>query len=99
MPRQKIIPYDERLSARIKSGKILKRLQDHVFGITELSQTQIRAAQILLNKVMPDIKAIEINNLTNGAQDGLSNESLLRIINGEYERINENPVRTIKNVN
>ena len=99
MPRQKIIPYDERLAMRIKTGQIVDKLQKHVLGELDMSQTQLRAASILLNKVMPDIKAIEINNLNNGAQAGLSNENLLRIINGEYERINTDSDKAISNVN
>jgi len=44
---------------RIKAGKILGRLMRHVEGEIEMSSTQIRAAEILLKKVLPDLSAIE----------------------------------------
>ena len=38
---------------------LLNRLRDHVFGKCELSPTQIRAAEILLRKVIPDLASVE----------------------------------------
>jgi hypothetical protein len=39
---------------------ILKRLQDHVRGAVELEATQIRAAEILLNKSIPNLTSMEL---------------------------------------
>lgn len=44
---------------RISATLLLKRLQDHVVGDAELSATQIKAAEILLKKCMPDLSAVE----------------------------------------
>jgi hypothetical protein len=44
----------------IKTSMIMKRLTDHIDGKVELSSTQVRAAQILLNKTLPDMRAIEM---------------------------------------
>ena len=44
---------------RIQTGQILRRLMDHVEGKIELSATQIRAAEILLRKILPDLSSIE----------------------------------------
>lgn len=38
---------------------LLKRLADHVFGTTEMSATQLKAAEILLKKSLPDLQAME----------------------------------------
>jgi len=38
---------------------LMNRLKDHVAGKVELSQTQVRAAEILLRKALPDLAAIE----------------------------------------
>jgi len=38
---------------------LMNRLRDHVVGKVELSQTQVRAAEILLRKALPDLAAIE----------------------------------------
>ncbi len=44
---------------KIKASMLINRLMDHVDGKCELSQTQLRSAEILLKKVAPDLKAIE----------------------------------------
>ena len=49
----------ENTRQRIKTTMIVKRLQDHIVGDCELSATQIRAAEILLNKTLPSLQGIE----------------------------------------
>ena len=44
---------------RIQTSQIMNRLQDHILGKVELSATQIRAAEILLRKTLPDQTAIQ----------------------------------------
>ena len=36
-----------------------KRLEDHALGKVEMTNTQVRAAEILLKKVIPDLSAVE----------------------------------------
>ena len=50
---------------RIKAGKLIRRLNDHVHGIVKLSSTQIRAAEILLKRVIPELKSIEHSGTLN----------------------------------
>lgn len=38
---------------------LLNALSDHVLGKKEMKATQIKAAEILLRKVIPDLSAIE----------------------------------------
>ena len=38
----------------IQAVLLVKRLQDHALGDVEMTQTQVRAADIVLKKVMPD---------------------------------------------
>ena len=38
----------------IKTGKIIKVLQDHVIGTQKLESTQVQCAKILLAKTLPD---------------------------------------------
>ena len=52
-------PLSDHWRERIRAGKILKRLMDHVEGTAEMSATQIRAAEILLRKVLPDLSSVE----------------------------------------
>ena len=57
--RTRKIWHDETIRQKIKVGLLVKRLQDHTHGIVEMSQTQVRAAEILLRKAIPDLAAIE----------------------------------------
>jgi hypothetical protein len=44
----------------IKASVIMGRLYNHVQGETEMSQSQIKAAQIILAKIVPDLSRAEI---------------------------------------
>jgi hypothetical protein len=46
---------------KIRTGNILHRLGKHVESETDImTPSQIKAAEILLRKVLPDLKAIEL---------------------------------------
>ncbi len=55
----------QRQRDKIRSGKIVERLLAHIQGKVDMSSTQIQAARILLNKTMPDIKALEVEHTGN----------------------------------
>ncbi len=44
---------------RIKCAEIVERLQGHILGELEMSNSQVQAARILLGKVLPDREATE----------------------------------------
>ena len=44
---------------KIKSSQLINRLTDHALGDLELSNTQVRAIEILLKKSIPDLSAVE----------------------------------------
>lgn len=44
---------------RIQATAIMNRLTDHALGKIALTATQIRAAEILLRKTVPDLSAVE----------------------------------------
>jgi hypothetical protein len=44
---------------KIRLSMLLNRLQDHASGKIEMTQTQVRAAEILLRKVAPDLSATD----------------------------------------
>lgn len=46
---------DEHWRERIRITMIIKRLQDHVAGKRKMTVTQVRAAEVLLRKVAPDL--------------------------------------------
>lgn len=45
----------------IRVSMLINRLTDHILGKVDLSQTQIRAIEVLLKKAMPDLKAVEVS--------------------------------------
>lgn len=44
---------------KIQASQLVNRLEDHALGDVELSQTQIKAIEILLKKTLPDLSAVE----------------------------------------
>lgn len=52
--------WDEASRLKIKSTEIVNRLRNCYLGKIELSSQQVRAAEILLKKVLPDLSAREI---------------------------------------
>lgn len=45
----------------IQTQRTLQELQKHVFGERDMSSTQIRAAEVLLNKSLPNLQAVDLN--------------------------------------
>lgn len=46
--------------SKIQTGMLLSRLHDNVLGKIEMSQGQIKSAEILLRKSLPDLSAVAI---------------------------------------
>ena len=44
---------------KIRASMLINRMQAHVMGRIEMSMTQIRAAEILLRKCLPDLSLVE----------------------------------------
>ena len=53
----------------IKSSLLIKKLQDHVLNSVEMTPTQLRAAEILLNKTLPNLKQSDDSLLIDGELD------------------------------
>ena len=54
-------PWDEKVRAKIQTSMLVNRLHDHVFATAELSQTQMKAIEILLRKSLPDLSAVTLS--------------------------------------
>jgi hypothetical protein len=64
---------------RIRATQLMRRLAKHALGKLDMTVTQIKAAEILLRKVVPDLKAVEHTGTVNhvnydAAVIGLLNE-------------------------
>lgn len=60
------INHDERTRAKIRTSQLLNRLNDHVFKDAKVSQTQLKAIEILLRKTLPDLSAMTMTGAEGG---------------------------------
>jgi hypothetical protein len=44
---------------KIQSARLIQCLEDHVFGKNDMKATQIKAAEILLKKTLPDLATVQ----------------------------------------
>ena len=56
----------DEVRAKIKVSQILNRVQSHLNGEVELSGTQMKAAELLLRKALPDLTSVEITGVDGG---------------------------------
>lgn len=59
---------------KIRTSMLINRLQNHVAGRIEMSATQLRAAEVLLRKTLPDQQATQVSG-----PDGVPLEMVGRI--------------------
>ena len=53
-------PWSDMTRRKIQTSMLLKRLTDHVLGVVDLTATQVRAAEILINRTLPNLSAVDI---------------------------------------
>jgi len=53
--------HDDRTKDRIRASQLLNRLNSFANGECELSPAQVQAAKIVIGKVIPDLKAMELS--------------------------------------
>lgn len=51
----------EKWREKIRASMLINHLRNHVLGRIEMSPTQIKAAEILLRKVVPDVSAVNVS--------------------------------------
>lgn len=58
--------HDDRTKQRIRASQLLNRLTDFANGKCELSAAQVQAAKIVIGKIIPDVKALEVSGPEGG---------------------------------
>ena len=53
--------HDARTRSKIQASQLINRLQNHALGKNKMITTQVRAAEALLRKVMPDLQATQLS--------------------------------------
>jgi hypothetical protein len=67
MPRRAGYRTSDETRDKIKAGVIIQRLMTHIESATPtMDASQVNAAKTLLNKVLPDLKAIELTGPEGG---------------------------------
>ncbi len=59
--RTRKIQIDKEWRQRIKTGVLMDCLQKHVVGKNKMTNSQVRAAEILLRKVVPDLSSTTVS--------------------------------------
>jgi uncharacterized protein YjiS (DUF1127 family) len=52
--------HQEDVRSKIQASQLINRLTDHALGDVGLSPTQVRAIEILLKKILPDLQSVEL---------------------------------------
>lgn len=60
--RTRRIFHDENTRKKIQASQLINRLQDHALGEVELSSSQIKAIEVLLRKILPDLAAQHVTS-------------------------------------
>ena len=79
--------WGQKARLRIDSTLIVERLQRVALGEEEATQTSIMAARVLLNRTLPEIKAIEVKQDGDRNAKTITNAELFDAIEGKAERI------------
>ncbi len=53
--------HQDDIRAKIQAGNLINRLEKHINGQIDLTNTQLRAIEILLKKSVPDLTSTDIN--------------------------------------
>lgn len=91
------IRHDEQTRNKIQAAQIINRFHKCLMGEVELTATQVSAGKTLLNKVLPDLKAMELTGPEGGAlqhdhnidASKLSDQALEEIINAQNAATDE----------
>ena len=59
MPRKRPIINRETMIARIKLAKLIDKVQAHAMGEVSMTATELRAAEMLINKHLPNVQSVE----------------------------------------
>jgi hypothetical protein len=69
--------HDQRTREKIQTTQLINRLISHVNGSVELTNSQVRAAEILLRKTLPDLQSVQLSGTD---PDGNPSEIVIRVI-------------------
>jgi hypothetical protein len=66
MARRKTLHHPEEVRRKIQASQLVNRLNSHALGRVKMEATQVRAAEVLLKKSLPDLTNIEFTGKFSG---------------------------------
>lgn len=60
MPARMRKLHQDDVRAKIQTSQLVNRLENHALGKVDLSQTQIKAIEVLIRKTLPDLSAVTL---------------------------------------
>ncbi len=89
--------YPQKARDRITGSKIITRLIKHVMGEIELTPAQVASARILLGKVLPDLKSVDVKSRIEAVSvHRLTDEQLMAIATGGLREAIEGQCETVQ---
>ena len=74
--RKNRIQHDENTRKKIQASQLINRLTNHALGSEEMENSQVRAAEILLKKILPDLSNVDFQGEV---------DAELKVIRKEYK--------------
>lgn len=66
MAARKTLTHPDKVRERIQTSQLVNRLTNHALGKCDMGPTQVRAAEILLRKSLPDLQQMQITGAEGG---------------------------------
>lgn len=86
MAARKQLWHPDEVKARIKASQLINRLTEHALSPEPIMDaSQVNAVKILLNKVLPDVKAVELSGPNGGAIEVTTKEQRDAAINAALQ--------------
>lgn len=60
MAARRNLKHDQETREKIQTSQLVNRLTDHANGTVEMTSTQVKAAEILLRKSLPDLSSVTV---------------------------------------
>lgn len=64
--------HDDRTKERIRASQLLNRLTQCANGEVEMTPAQVQAAKIVIGKIVPDLKAMELTGASGGPVESVT---------------------------
>lgn len=66
MAARKTLKHPDKVRERIQTSQLVNRLTDHALGKCSMEASQVRAAEILLRKSLPDLQQMQVTGAEGG---------------------------------